>query len=170
MSSPNSVFGNYGITRLMDQMGRSLRPGPAGDICFLRVKNFNPTAGPVAQMGFTFTPTASGALSGFTDYQIDPPPLALRLVSMHNLGQASQAGIQLRAGARDILISNTFVQANMILRKLTSLRAVFEDPSTVGLVVDGGKTMVSFDGSVMPDIAYGTPSTWNIIGNANEIR
>lgn len=161
----------YGLTNLIDNYSRYIRPSGGGGVAWLRVKKFIDSTQPPpiqAQMGFTFTPTASGAMSGYTDYQIDPPPV-VRLISMHNLGQAAQAGIQLREGARDILISNSFVLANMQARGFTDPRQVFNDPSTVGLVVNEGKLIVSFD-SVMPDYAYGGPATWSCFGNANEIR
>lgn len=167
MSGPSSVFGNYGLVRIMDSMTRFLRPGTHDALAFLRVRNFTET-GPVQALGFSFIPTASGAQSGFTDYQIDPPP-AIILVSMHNLGMAAQANIQLRMGARSILISDTFVRANMQLRSFTDPRKVFEDASTLGIVINNFKTIVSIE-AVMPDLAYGHAATWSITGNANEIR
>lgn len=167
MGNPYSVFGNYGLTRVMDSMTRFLRPGTDHGICFLRVKNFV-ESGPVQQLGFSFTPTASGALSGFTDYQIDPPP-SIQVVSMHNIGQAVLAGIQLRLGARSVLISHTFVAANMILRGFTDPRQVFEDKSTLGIVINNGRTILSIE-AVMPDLAYGSAASWTLTGNANEIR
>jgi hypothetical protein len=163
-----SVNGNYGITRLIDAMTRFAQPGSGPS--YLRVKKFNDAPQPqspvYAQMGFTFTPTASGAATGFTDYQIDPPPV-MRLISMHNLAMAVAAGTNLREGARDILISNTFVQANMAIRGLTDPKQVFEDVTTLGIVANG--IIVSIE-SVMPDYAYGVPATWTIKGNANELR
>jgi hypothetical protein len=168
----SSTFGNYGVRAAIDNLTRFLKPGADNDVCFLRVKNFT-EKGPVAQMGFTFSPTASGAFTGYTDYQIDPPPV-IRMISMHNLGMAAQAGIQLRVGARDILISQTFVLAQMMFRKdgngnpFTNFRQVFEDPSTLGIVANSG-IIVSIE-SIMADLAYGQPATWTIRGNANEIR
>jgi hypothetical protein len=118
-------------------------------------------------MGFAFTPTASGATStGFTDYLIDPPPV-MRLLSMHNIAMARQAGIQLYQGARDILINDIFVRQQMELRGFTDPKLVFEDDTTLGIVANG--IIVSIE-QVMPDYAYGAPATWTLRGNANEIR
>lgn len=165
MGNPYSVFGNYGLVRIMDSMSRFLRPGTVHALAFLRVKNFT-EQGPVQQLGFSFTPTASGAQSGYTDYQIDPPP-SVQFVSMHNIGMAAQANIQLRLGARNILISHTFVAANMAARNFTDPRQVFNDPSTVGIIINNFKTLVSIE-TYMPDIAYGSPATWSVMGNAVE--
>jgi hypothetical protein len=164
----SSIAGGYGLARIIDSMTRFSQPGSGPS--FLRVKNFNDSPSPqspvYAQLGFTFTPTATGALTGFTDYQIDPPPV-MRLISMHNLAMAVAAGTNLREGARDILISNTFVMANMAIRGLTDPKQVFEDESTLGIVANG--IIVSIE-SIMPDYAYGSAITWTIRGNANEIR
>lgn len=167
-----SFFSNYGLTQQIDNLIRFLGPGNGGDIAFLRVRNFV-EVGPVQQMGFTFTPTASGAQTGYTDYQIDPPPV-IRTISMHNLGMAAAAGSNLRVGAKDVLISNTFVLAQMQIRKdasgnlFTDARQVFEDPSTI-CILASDKLQISID-RVMPDFAYGQPATWTISGNANELR
>lgn len=163
-----SVLGGYGLTRVIDSLSRFQQPGngPA----FLRVKNFadapNPQTPINAQLGFAFTPTASGALTGFTDYQIDPPPV-MRLLSMHNIGQAAAAGIKLFYGARDILISDTFVRQQMALRNFTDPKQVFEDATTLGIIANG---IVIDIVSCMPDYAYGSSITWSLLGNANEIR
>jgi hypothetical protein len=161
-------YGNFGITRIMDNMNRFAQAGNGPS--FLRVKNFNDSPQPqspaYAQLGFTFTPTFSGGLKGFTDYQIDPPPV-MRLISMHNLAMAVAAGTNLREGARDILISNTFVLANMQIRGFTDPKQVFEDVTTLGIVANG--IIVSIE-SVMPDYAYGQAASWTIRGNANELR
>lgn len=162
----NSVYGGFGITRVLDQMLRFNRPGGQGDYAALRVKNFTDQDTPYAQMGFIFTPSASGALVGYTDYRIDPPPI-IRLISMHNLGMANQAGIKLLEGARDVMITDTFVEAQMIVRGFTDPKQVFEDVHTIGIIANG--LLISID-SVMPDYAYGNAITWLIRGNANELR
>lgn len=157
----------YGLRAAFDSYNRFVRAGRNNDISFLRVKNFV-ESGPVAQMGFTFTPTTSGALTGYTDYQIDPPPV-MRPISMHNMGMAAQAGISLRAGSLDILISHTFVLSQMALRGFVDPRDVFRDPSTLGIVVNHGKQIVSIE-FYLPDVAYGEPISWSCLGNANDIR
>ena len=162
---------SYGITRLIDGQLRFLQPGGQQDFAALRVKKFADSAPNVpvySQLGFIFTPTSPNpATTGFTDYRIDPPPV-VRLLSVRNLTEANALGVKLLAGARDVLISETFVRAQMTLRNFTDPKQVFEDDTTVGIIVNN-KIIVSLD-SIMPDYAFGNSVTWTIRGNASELR
>lgn len=163
-----SIFGNYGLRRVMDQQLRFLRPAEDA-YGALRVSNttVTPATQQFSQMGFEFTPTASGGPAvGFTDLRIDPPPVAIML-SMHNVAMAQSAGFALRAGARDVFISNTWVEQRQLEMGYVEGRQVFEDPSVIGIVVN--RVIVSVM-SILPDYAFGRVVGWHIYGSANELR
>lgn len=159
-----SVNGNFGIRRLIDSQMRWMK---AGQPAYLRVKNFNDSNQDFAEMGFLFTPSATGAVQpvGYVDLWITPQPLN-KLVSMHNLGQAAQAGIALRQGARQISISHSWVKAQANASGLTNPKDVFESPSVVGIVTSS--LIVSIE-SVVPDTTYGQYVIWHLMGNVSDL-
>ena len=172
MSSP--VFGNLGIRRLMDQNMRFMRGGLQA---WLRVKNFedNPA---FADMGFQYVPPATGVQVpvGTTDILIDPPP-SVRLVSMHTVAMAQQAGSSLRAGARNVTVSHTWVLAQMAAQwflamcSANNLNAndptlVFRGPIVLGIVSDNLLLELV---DITHEDAFGQPMTWFIVCNAHEL-
>lgn len=165
----SAIFGNFGIRRLIDQQLRFLRSGGQNDTVFIRYKNFNDNNQPYSWMGFAFTPTASGGTykPGYTDFLISPPP-TIRLVSMHNLGMAAQAGMNLRKGARSLMVSQTFVKAQMQLMGFSEPRQVFEDTSVIGLIVGKNASIVLSIESVFPDYIWGSESVWHLLCNGIE--
>src|ERR1700751_5489255 len=98
---------NSGIQFLYDQHQRFTR---AGLVVYLRVKNFQ-EMGDNLEVGVPVdgdTPTA-----GYTDYRVDPPPSVVD-ISIHNLGVAATAGVQLNFGSKIFNVSDTFVQAQIV--------------------------------------------------------
>ena len=86
---------------------------------------------------------------------------------MHNLAMAVQSGIALRQGARIVMVSNTFVaQRALQLGFQADPKQVFEDPTVIGIVVNG--LIVSIE-SVVVDYTYGESATWHILGNAADV-
>ena len=171
-----AVFGNYGIRRLLDQGQRYLRAGlPA----YLRVKNYldDPS---YSALGLTFTPPSpSGMLlpTGTTDIAIDPPP-SIGVKSMTSIAFAQQAGVELRAGARNCIVSHSWVRAQMVAPWF--LQAVqwypqydVNDPESVwrvgvvvGIVTD--KLLLEIM-DISHEDAYGEPMEWHLICNASQL-
>jgi len=171
MSSP--VFGNFGIRRLADQNQRFLRRGLK---VTMRVKNFQDNSA-FADMGFQFTPNPSGPTvpQGTTDLVIDPPP-SISLISMRTIEAAQKINVQLRAGARLVVVSHTWVKkqlkANWFLNMCTlnnldntDYENVFKGPMVLGFVTD--KLLLSLV-DITHDDAYGEPMEWLIRCNAPE--
>ena len=156
-------YGSFGIRRIIDQQLRFRGPGSAA---WLRVKNFTDPSN-VTDHGFIYTPPASGnQQAGYTDYPIQPPPV-VQQVSMHNLGMAAAAGVNLREGARNIMITQTWVEAQKQIRNLKSDRQVFEAPEVIGIVT--ADLLVSIE-YAYPDHAYGHLVNWYLLGNASELK
>jgi hypothetical protein len=166
--------GNYGLRKLMDQQMRYMRGGLT---TWLRIKNFkdNPV---YADMGFQFVPSASGAYvpTGTTDILIDPPPSVV-LMGMHSLAMAQMSGVQLRAGARLVTLSHTWVANQMASRWFLNMcntfgldskdhMLVFRGPIVLGMVTD--KLLLELVDTTHEDL-FGEPMTWFITANASEL-
>jgi hypothetical protein len=169
-----AIFGNFGIRRLLDQNQRFLRKGLP---TYLRVKNFvdNPA---FADMGFQYVPSVTGAVVpvGTTDIPIQPPP-SVTSVSMHTIMMAMLSGGQLRAGARWVFISHTWVKAQMSAQWYldmcaaanldpTEPRNVFSGPQVAGIVT--AKLLLEIV-DLTADYAYGETMSWSLSCNASEL-
>lgn len=158
----------YGIRRIFDANQRFLQPGLA---TYLRVRNFaDPQTQPWAQYGFSISPSGS-AQTGTTDILIDPPP-SHRMVSMHNI--AMSAG-KLRFGAREIIVSHTFVLQQMDAWNLQDPTLVFRGPNIVGFVLALSatapqiNTLASIE-QYSADVVAGDILAWVCLCNCNELR
>jgi hypothetical protein len=171
-----AIFGNYGIRRLVDQNQRFFRSGLQ---TWLRIKNF-PDNPAFADMGFQYVPAATGdqVPTGTTDILIDPPPSVLP-ISMHTIAMAVAAGSELRAGARNVTLSHTWVVdqmnaawfQNMVANNTPPLNAldptlVFRGPLIVGIVTDN--LLLEIVDYTHKD-AFALPMTWFLQCNASEL-
>ena len=150
----------YGIRRLVDQQMRYVNA--ARSPIYMRFRNFAPPQDEMyAQLGYKISP--SGNDTGTTDVLIDPPP-GSRLVSMHNIGMSSG---KLRFGARDFVISQTFIQAQQLALGLTTPEQLWLSKMLVGIVGYGVLWSIELYAS---DDVGGVPVVWTLSANANEQR
>lgn len=174
MSSPYTpIFGNFGIRRLADQFQRVMRAGlPA----WLRIKNFEDNSA-YADKGFVYTPPSTGPTvpTGTTDILIDPPA-SVRIISMHTIAMAQMANASLKAGAREVTISHTWVVNQMqqpwFLNMCTANnldntdpKLLFRGPVVIGIVTD---KLLLETVDVTHEDAFGQPMTWFVFCNASE--
>lgn len=161
-----SPFGAFGLRRLLDANQRFTA---AGLPVYLRVKNFqeNVTMVDAEEVGLSFTPTVTGAITtGTTDILIDPPP-EITIVSMHNLGMAAAAGVALKAGARTITISHTWVAARQAQMGYNTPQQVFNDKSVTGIVTDN--LLLEPVDITHPDDAFDEIISWRLLCNCSEL-
>ena len=156
---PSGLQFGYGMRRLVDAHQRFMRlSGPV----YLRMRNFDdPQEQPWAQYGFAISP--SGSDVGTTDILIEPQP-SWRTVSMHNIGMSQG---KLRFGAKEFLISHTFVRAQMSVQGLSDATLVWRGARVVGLVENG--LLCSIE-QYIPDMLAGDVVTWIITANVGELR
>lgn len=156
-----SVSFGYGVQFLIDSQLRWQRT--AHD-CYLRIRNFpDVQQDQWAQLGFTITP-ADQKHSGTTDILIEPP-VSVRMVSVHNIGQSNG---KLRFGARQFIISHTFVQnINSLIPNIGTDDLVFRGPRTVGIVIDS--LLGSIEDVAHEEIAAQTV-LWMITCNFGEVK
>lgn len=150
-------FSANGLRSLMDGWFRFYQPGLT---CWLRIQTVDPESEDYAQLGFV--PTVTGALSGFEDVLIRPPA-DVRDISLHNIGLNSA---KLRFGAREFLISHSFVRNRMIQMNYTDAMKVWNDDSVMGLYYDGRLFSIE---SVTHEDFGGEPVLWRILANASEV-
>lgn len=157
--------GAFGIRRLVDQQLRCLGAGAAA---WLRVKNFDDSGQDYAEMGFIYVPPLTGAqiAKGYSDIPITPQPV-IRLMSMHNLAMAQAASIALRAGAREVMLSHTWVQAQQLANGFSTPQQVFQAKNVIGIVTES--LILSIE-SFLPDYAYGKIITWQLKCNTEELQ
>lgn len=154
---PFGVNFGHGIQRVIDANQRFHR---AAHPVYLRLKNFPDTQQQTwSQLGFSISP--SGGPGGTTDVLINPPPSA-EMVSMHNIGMSSG---KLMMGARQFVISASFVDAQVVARGLSSQDLVFDAPEVVGLVLDN--QLFSIEDRAHKEIA-GKTVFWVL--TCNEVR
>ena len=157
---PAGLQFGYGFRRLFDANQRYMRP--AGPV-YLRMRNFaDPQMQPWAQYGFAISPSGSSSV-GTTDTLIDPPP-SWKTVSMHNIGMSNG---KLRFGAKEFLISHTFVKQQMSLQNVSDATLIWRGPKVVGLVENG---LVCSIEQYVPDMLAGDVISWIITANVGEIR
>lgn len=109
-----------------------------------------------------FMPAVTGALSGFQDIPVDPPP-DVQEVSLHNIGIM---GGRLNFGARRFLISNLFVLNQMVARNLTDPYQVFRDPLVIGLYYN--QRLFSIESITHEDVG-GETTLWSLVANSSEM-
>jgi hypothetical protein len=157
---PTGIQLGAGVQRLVDAHLRFVRA--AAPVC-LRLRNFPDVQEyPWSQLGFAIAPT--GTLeTGTTDIVICPPP-AIRMISVHNIGQSMG---KLRFGARMFFISATFVENQMREQGLTDQTLVWRGSNVVGLVTDG--LLFSIEDVAHEEVG-GRTIAWTLMCNAGELR
>lgn len=149
----------YGFQQLIDARMRWLVvSGPV----YYRRRKFDPEtsrATDAARLGFGVT-LAGGA--GTEDILIDPPA-SYQMLSVHNIGMS--AG-KLRFGARQFLVSATWVSAQACEQGLSDPSEVWRSNRTVGLVTDN--LLFSIEDVTHADL--GQVLGWMLTCNANELR
>ena len=146
----------WGLRSLADTFFRYFQPGLP---CLLRLQNYDAGSSDYAQIGFQ--PAVTGGPSGVFDFPIDPPP-DVQEVSLHNIGIM---GGKLQFGARRFLISNLFVQNQMLIRNLTDPYQVWRDPLVVGLFYNSRIFTIE---SVTHEEVGGETTLWNLVCNSFE--
>lgn len=146
-----------GIQRLIDSAQRF---ASATQPVYLRLRNFTPPSTAAAALGF---PAVSSASGGITDCPVIPPP-SVRMISTHNIGMSNG---KLRFGAKEFLVSATFVTGQLSAMNLTDPALVWRSPLVVGLVTDG--LLYSIELVTHQEIG-GNIITWRLSCNANELR
>jgi hypothetical protein len=117
----------FGVRALYDSHMRFWRPGLP---CALRIRNFVTPDQGYAELGFQFGP--SGQISdeqGFKDVLIKPQP-EVKEVSLRDIGLNQT---KLMFGAKQFIISQTFVLKRMRDKGYTDPYQVFRDPSVIGI-------------------------------------
>ncbi len=147
----------WGLRSLADTFFRYFQPGLS---CFLRMQTVDAAGVPYGQIGFM--PAVTGALSGFQDIPVDPPP-DVQEVSLHNIGIM---GGKLQFGARRFLISNLFVLNQMEIRNLTDPYQVFRDPLVIGLYYNS--RLFSIESITHEDVG-GETTLWSLVANSSEM-
>jgi hypothetical protein len=150
----------YGVQRLIDAQQRYTQNSRMPVL--LRLRNFSSQQSQLyAQLGYVLTPSAGTA--GFIDVPIQPPP-SMRMVSQHNIGMS--AG-KLRFGARDYIVTGSFVQAQQSALGLARPELVWIGAQTVGIVADN--QLFSIEQYVHEEIG-GMSVVWTLTCNANELK
>lgn len=147
----------WGLRSLADTFLRYYQPGLA---CYLRMQTVDAAGVSYGQIGFM--PAVTGALSGFQDIPVDPPP-DVQEVSLHNIGIM---GGRLQFGARRFLISNLFVLNQMAVRNLSDPYQVFRDPLVVGLYYNS--RLFSIESITHEDVG-GETTLWSLVANSSEL-
>lgn len=154
--SASPIFIGQGFQNLIDAQQRWVR---GGHTVYLRIRNFpDPQAtNPAVQLGFSITPT--GTATGTTDILIDPPP-SVTMLTMQNVAKSMG---KLRIGARQFLISNTFVNLQQTALAFLYPSDVFR--LAIGLVCDG--QLFSIEDYAHEEYG-GVTLLWTVRGNALE--
>ncbi len=122
-----SISFGFGVRALYDSHLNFWRPGLP---CALRIRKFVPPAQGYGELGFQYSP--SGAIAdqqGFDDVPIKPQP-EVKEVSLRDIG-LNQA--KLMFGAKQFIISHTFVLRRMQKMNYSDPYRVFRDRTVVGI-------------------------------------
>lgn len=149
-------FTSWGIRNLSDNWMRYYQPGLA---CYLRLKVVNVDQDEFAELGFV--PSVTGDLSGVTDILVDPPP-DTKEVSLENIGLNSA---KLRFGAREFLVSQTFVLNQMAKQGYTDMYQVWNDPLVLGFYYNNRLFTIE---SITHEDVGGQPTLWRLVCNASD--
>ena len=156
---PAGVNFGFGLQRIVDAQMRYVRNAHT---VYLRLRNFPDlqAVSQAVQLGFALTPSGTNQV-GVQDIQIDPPP-SVKMISIHNIGQSMG---KLRFGARQFLISGSFVDRQVAQQGLSNQDLVFRAPNVVGLVVDN--QLFSIENIAHEELA-GKTVIWTLLCNAPE--
>jgi hypothetical protein len=156
----NGLNLGFGVQRLIDAQQRYIQNSRT-PIMF-RLRNFVPPQNQLyAQLGFTIAP--SGSMTGTSDIQITPPPMT-KLISQHNIGMSEG---KLRFGAREFVISGSFVDAMQSALGLSSPDQVWWCPQVVGIFAYGILFTIE---QYAPEEIGGQSILWTLRTNAGEIK
>lgn len=150
-------FSANGLRMISDGWLRFFQPGLS---CWLRLQVFDPSSTDFAQLGFI--PTVTGAVSGVMDIPVQPPA-DVKEISLHNIGMS---GGKLRFGAREFVVSHTFVAQQMQACGYTDPMQVFNDPAVLGLYYDS--RIFSIESITHEDFG-GDYVLWHLLCNASEV-
>lgn len=146
-----------GMTRLIDAHQAYFQA--AGTI-YLRLRNFTDVQETDwATLGFVISP--SGGNTGTVDVLI--PNADSMMMSQHDIGQSMG---KLRFGARQVLVSQTFVAAQVAAQNLTDQTLVWRGQNVVGLIIDGLLFEIA---QYWHEEVSGTTVSWGLQVNASEI-
>lgn len=149
----------YGMQRLQDsQLAYKRTATPA----YLRYKKFADIGGNLfAQLGFSIRPDPTTNATGTKDVLIDPPP-TMSTLPLKNIGIP---GGKLRYGAKSIMISSTFVDAQAALLGFDDPKLVFNQC----LGIFNEKMLYSIE-DIQHEMFGGAILNWILVCNANELR
>lgn len=148
-----------GLQRLIDAQQRYVQNSRYP--VMYRMRNFTPQQNTLyAQLGYVITPTGN---TGTTDVQIQPPPMT-RLVSQHNIGMS--AG-RLLFGAREFVVSGSFVNAQQSALGLATPDEVWYAPQLVGIYAYSVLWNIA---QVAPEDFGGQTILWSLRCNASELK
>ena len=157
----------FGVRFLYDSHLQFWRPGlPVA----LRIRNFSTPADGYAELGFEFSPTGTIAdQSGFTDIRIVPQP-EVKEVNLRDIG-LNQA--KLMFGAKNFIISQTFVLKRMNAMGYQDPIQVFRDPSVIGIAypavpVNNQQVRLFSIESITHDEIAGQTLAYTLLCNAQE--
>ncbi len=171
-----SVPFGFGVRALYDSHLNFWRPGLP---CGLRIKNYVTPSQGYGELGFQFSP--SGAIAdqqGFTDVPIKPQP-EVKEVPLRDIGLNQ---VRLMFGAKQFIISHTFVLKRMQKMNYSDPFQVFRDPSVLGIVYPlfapetpdqtgnnpTAQTRLFSIESITHDEIAGQTLAYTILGNAQE--
>lgn len=143
----------WGLRSLADNFLRYFQPSLP---VYLRRQNVLDQAADYSALGFN--PSVTGGAGGFTDTLIDPPADVQEL----NLRDIGILGGSLHFGARVFLISDTFVQAQMLLYGYTDPYMVWRDTPVIGLYYN--QRLFAFD-SITHEEVGGATTLWRVLAN-----
>jgi hypothetical protein len=160
-----SVPFGFGVRFLYDSHLRYWRPGlPIA----LRIRNYTTPEVGYAELGFQYSPSGTAQYqAGFTDIIIKPPA-EVKELSLMNIGLNSA---KLMFGAKQFVISHTFVRAQMNANNYTDPYQVFRNPLVVGIAYPAypldAVRLFSIESITHEEIA-GQTLAWTLLCNAAE--
>lgn len=155
-------FGPYfglGFQSLIDSNQRYMQ---AGQPTYLRLRNFpDIQEQEFAQLGFSIAPSGTDEV-GTQDILIDPPP-SVEPVPNRDIGRSMG---KLRFGAKNFLISATFVEAQMAQQGVTDQELIWRASNVVGLVM--GNLLWSIESIEHKELG-GKTVCWILTCNSQEL-
>lgn len=157
---PAGLYFGLGIQRLQDALQGYVR---ATTPVYLRERKFAPVINTQwAQVGFRIAPTG-GEQTGTEDFEIMPAP-SMMTMSLHNIGMS---GGKLRFGAKQFLISASWVRQRQAATGVPNPKNVFDGQQVLGIVNEG---MLYSIEDIQHEVAAGTITSWILVCNSNQLR